>query len=304
MTKNQIFMELGPHAALPSDLDLIKATQDQVSSFWDNPSLMAPTKDPDSGVDLLALFEIELPLLKIISSKVDESTRIYFFTDSSKITEKVAKELSKFQAIINLTNIDQRALYLLEKYGVSVSLSVDASKPFKDFCADLDTVIDHRPGEIRFLNEDRVASKYTPLIIESTNTLYNAGDACMWFHTLCEATNLNASRVLQLFWQFMQENKTNDIFEAQDSFASSVVRDPDLLLALKSYMELHQAISYLSQTGQRPVAYLSFDPNVLNQLDDTNIHDFVRNNRSFDTEKEYELFFDDGQLFFEPLESL
>lgn len=140
---------------------------------------------------------------------------------------------------------------------------------------------------------------------EACDLFYTKGEACMWMHSLCEAADLTPTEVFEHFWSFCpdcgtMEYEGDGLYKLQDDFVRSLLSHRrQLLPALLSYIEFHQALSFLYETGDSPVAQLWYDPNTLSTLDDLDIRDFVRQNRPFAHPQNYQLYLDgDGNLMF------
>jgi radical SAM superfamily enzyme YgiQ (UPF0313 family) len=134
---------------------------------------------------------------------------------------------------------------------------------------------------------------YTPEEIEKALSLkkgcdlfYTKGQACMWIHTLCEAAGLRPSAVLKLFVSYCDalerhsvDPEQTDIFELQERFVRALLKKlgkSEYLEALRSFMELHQGIAFLQETGENPVIEISYELDELALLDTQSIQAFVR----------------------------
>lgn len=231
---------------------------------------------------------------------------------------------------------------LLNKYGIVYGLDLIYGLPFdtpESFARSLDFAISCKPSNIDIfrlavlpgtqlcekseefhLKFDRSA----PYLLESSPTfnrrgleaclrlkeacdfIYTKGEACMWFHSLCEASGLAPSETLGRFREFCPDFTAgmgcdaDEMYEIQDDFARWLLgKGNPMLPALLSYMELHQAISFIHCTGESPVVSLSYDPDALKDLDDSDIRDFARLRKPFRSKRDYQLFQnDDGSIAF------
>lgn len=144
---------------------------------------------------------------------------------------------------------------------------------------------------------------------ESCDRFYTQGNAAMWFQTACEGVEMSASEFLYSFHSFMQQHDPNgkaDIFELQDRFVRAIyhTRAKDALLpAMLSYMELHQGLSFLQETGESPVVELYFAPESLVELDTSSLDTFIRRNPSFKQPRPFAIYEDDGEYYFEEVKN-
>ncbi|MFA7129127.1 MAG: radical SAM protein [Sphaerochaeta sp.] len=124
------------------------------------------------------------------------------------------------------------------------------------------------------------------MLKEACDLFYTKGQACMWIHSLCEATELEASSIFAYFSAYMNylKNKKgidpqeNDIYELQEWFVRDLLKKLNkekYLSALLSFMELHQGISFLHETGEGPVIHIDYELDELALLDTLNIQKFV-----------------------------
>ncbi|MDD3366490.1 MAG: hypothetical protein PHS67_04425, partial [Sphaerochaetaceae bacterium] len=74
-----------------------------------------------------------------------------------------------------------------------------------------------------------------------------------------------------------------------------------LLPALLSYMELHQGIIHLQETGESPVVSLYYDADDLALLDTMNVKEFTRTYRAYEESIPYGIFMGDGTLYVEKI---
>ena len=121
---------------------------------------------------------------------------------------------------------------------------------------------------------------------DACDLLYTKGEASMWMHTLCEAAQCSASTVFSHFSTYTDFLRNNrhidptelDIYELQEQFVR------DLLKKLKrqkyqgpllSFMELHQGVAFLRETGENPVITIGYELDDLAKLDTMHIEKFV-----------------------------
>ncbi|MDD4397717.1 MAG: B12-binding domain-containing radical SAM protein [Sphaerochaetaceae bacterium] len=230
----------------------------------------------------------------------------------------------------------------LNKYGIVYGLDLIIGLPydsFQQFSKSLDFAISCRPSNIDIFRlavlpgtrlHDNAASfgieydKESPYLIKSSPTftsrdlklaerlksacdlLYTKGEACMWFHSLCQACSMTPSEVLEHFWVFCpdcgkMEYEGDELYALQDGFVKSMLSESKQLLpALLSYIEFHQALAFLYDNDEQPVASLWFDPNTLRLLDDMDINDFCREHQPDRKPQNYLLYLDgNGDLMFE-----
>jgi len=115
---------------------------------------------------------------------------------------------------------------------------------------------------------------------------------------------MKASQFFSQFATFMQdENISNedDTYEVQDMFISYIYRKKHLvhmLPILLSYIEMHQGISYLQETGDNPVVRLFYEPDELAQLDTLSIEWFNNKYKNNEMEREYYIYASGNQIFF------
>ena len=124
------------------------------------------------------------------------------------------------------------------------------------------------------------------MLKEACDLFYTKGQACMWIHSLCEATELEASSIFAYFSAYTTYLKTKkgrdsqeeDIYELQEWFVRDLLKKRNkerYLPALLSFMELHQGIAYLHETGESPVIHLDYELDELALLDSISIQKFV-----------------------------
>ncbi len=142
------------------------------------------------------------------------------------------------------------------------------------------------------------------LIKEACDIFYTKGNAVMWFHIMLDPLRMKASQFFSQFATFMQdENISNedDTYEVQDMFISYIYRKKHLvhmLPILLSYIEMHQGISYLQETGDNPVVRLFYEPDELAQLDTLSIEWFNNKYKNNEMEREYYIYASGNQIFF------
>lgn len=116
---------------------------------------------------------------------------------------------------------------------------------------------------------------------DACDLFYTKGQACMWINLLCRSLSITPSECFLRFYSWMKENNKNDeddIFQLQDEFVTNEFKKANmmnLLPAIKSFMELHQAIAYLYETGEMPLINLSYSPDELRFLDSISLSSFV-----------------------------
>jgi radical SAM superfamily enzyme YgiQ (UPF0313 family) len=142
------------------------------------------------------------------------------------------------------------------------------------------------------------------LIKEACDIFYTKGNAVMWFHIMLAPLNMRASEFLTLFASFMhkeQISSQDDTYEVQDMFISYIYKKKNLehmLTILLSYIEMHQGISYLQETGENPVVRLFYEPDDLAKLDNHSIEWFYDTYKNIEMEREYYIYASDNQIFF------
>ena len=121
---------------------------------------------------------------------------------------------------------------------------------------------------------------------DACDLLYTKGEASMWMHTLCEAAQCSPSTLFSYFATYTDFLKHNrdidpsemDIYELQEQFVR------DLLKKLKrqkyqgpilSFMELHQGVAFLRETGENPIITIGYELDDLAKLDTMHIEKFV-----------------------------
>lgn len=143
---------------------------------------------------------------------------------------------------------------------------------------------------------------------EACDLLYTAGRAVMWTHAACDALGMRPSRWFSEFADFMEVDSTyteEDIFTVQDAYVRHQFTThglSHLLSAMLSFMELHQGIAHLQDTGESPMVRLSYPPDILALLDTMDLNRFVEEQEPFDEPVEHMVFIEDDTLFIEPIQ--
>ncbi|NCB02152.1 MAG: radical SAM protein [Spirochaetia bacterium] len=147
------------------------------------------------------------------------------------------------------------------------------------------------------------------LVKEACDIFYTKGNAVMWFHIMLTPLQLSASRFFILFASFLVEehiSSDDDTYEVQDMFINRIYKEyrlSHLLPIVLSYIEMHQGISYLQETGENPVVALSYEPEALALLDNHSVTWFYDRYKDKGKEKEYYLYASNGQIFFNVLDN-
>lgn len=114
---------------------------------------------------------------------------------------------------------------------------------------------------------------------------YTKGQSCMWIHCILEALNITACNLFSLFVKWMDQtgrSEEEDIWVLQDDFVQSLfekTQNAKLLPAMKSFMELHQGICYVTDTCEPAQVDLSYRPEDLALLDEMSLAEFVKSNK-------------------------
>lgn len=114
---------------------------------------------------------------------------------------------------------------------------------------------------------------------------YTKGQSCMWIHCVLEALNISACNLFALFIKWMkQTGRTDDedIWILQDEFIESLfekTKNGKLIPAIKSFMELHQGICYVTDTGEPVELELSYTTDDLSALDRMSLQEFVKTHK-------------------------
>ena len=119
-------------------------------------------------------------------------------------------------------------------------------------------------------------------IKRAMDLFYTKGQACMWIHCILETLNITACNLFALFSKWFAQtgrSEDEDIWILQDDFVSSLfekTRNTKLLGALKSFMELHQALCFVTDTGEPVEIDLNYTADDLSKLDYTSLSEFVK----------------------------
>ena len=115
---------------------------------------------------------------------------------------------------------------------------------------------------------------------------YTKGQSCMWIHCILEALNITACNLFSLFSKWMQQTgrtEDEDIWILQDEFVESLfekTKNNKLLPAMKSFMELHQGLCYVTETCEPCEVELSYKPDDLAKLDSMSLSEFIRTHKT------------------------
>lgn len=140
-------------------------------------------------------------------------------------------------------------------------------------------------------------------IKDSMGLFYTKGQSCMWIHCILETLNITSCNLFSLFAKWMRQTgrtEDEDIWILQDEFVSSLfekTQNTKLLSALKSFMELHQGICYVTDTGESAQLDLKYSPDDLAQLDTMSLSEFVKTKKMHRCSPVVELD-DDGSICF------
>ena len=140
---------------------------------------------------------------------------------------------------------------------------------------------------------------------EACDLLYTKGEAAMWFNCACSGLDRKPSEVLKAFTEW-NHDETLSVFDLQDAFISYLytVRKLEAYLpALRSFMELHQGIAYMQNTGDPCIVELHYDPDTLALLDTWPLARFCDRHKSFDSPAYYQLYQAEDGMRFEQLDS-
>lgn len=135
---------------------------------------------------------------------------------------------------------------------------------------------------------------------------YTKGNAVMFIKVICDTFEMTPSDLFYDFNIFLENNYNEndvdeiDIFELQDIYINQLLQKhslkEDYKKALLSYIELHQGLSFYLDVASSPILSLWYEPNVLSLLDDTNIHTFIKRNKSFNKKKDYYIIGEPGNI--------
>ncbi len=121
---------------------------------------------------------------------------------------------------------------------------------------------------------------------EACDLLYTKGEASMWMHTLCEAAQCTPSTLFSYFATYTDflKNKRNieptelDIYELQEQFVRDLLKKLNRQKyqgPLLSFMELHQGVAFLRETGENPIITIGYELDDLAKLDTMHIEKFI-----------------------------
>ena len=119
----------------------------------------------------------------------------------------------------------------------------------------------------------------------SMDLFYTKGQSCMWIHCVLETLNISACNLFNLFNKWMKQtnrSQDEDIWILQDDFISSLfekTQNTRLLSAMKSFMELHQGLCFVTDTGEEAQLDLCYLPDELAQLDSMSLSEFVKTHK-------------------------
>lgn len=131
---------------------------------------------------------------------------------------------------------------------------------------------------------------------------YTKGQSCMWIHCILETLNITACNLFSLFVKWMDQtgrSDDEDIWILQDDFIQSLfekTRNSGLVPAMKSFMELHQGICYVTDTGEPVQVDLSYKPDDLAKLDSMSLAEFVKSTKVHRCSPT--IVFEDGEIRF------
>ncbi|MBQ0071433.1 MAG: radical SAM protein [Spirochaetales bacterium] len=118
---------------------------------------------------------------------------------------------------------------------------------------------------------------------DGMDMFFTKGQSGMWIHVALEALNMRASDLFLRFNNWMVENDRSDeedIWILQDEFITELFSEQgkeNLLPAMKSFMELHQGICFVTDTGEYAEVELSYSLDDLSDLDNMSLISFVEN---------------------------
>ena len=195
---------------------------------------------------------------------------------------------------------------------VIIGLPEDTIEKFKrtiDFCVSLKpsnidcfllsllpgTELAARAGELGLESHDNVERTIlrTPSFSESDieaalkikagmDLFFTKGQSCMWVHSVLETLGVSASDLFIRFMDWLNENhrdaEEEDIWILQDDFITDIFvpsRKRKLLDAMKSYMELHQGICFVTDTCETAEIDLHYSLEDLSNLDRLSLEEFV-----------------------------
>ncbi len=150
------------------------------------------------------------------------------------------------------------------------------------------------PGTEIYETRDTFALSYqkdSPYEVEETTTMsrddirtagkirrgcdifYTKGEAVMWFLRVIEVLELSAARFFLAFCEYLEDEKISDEYDTfvlQEEFIQKIYREKgkeSYLPLILSYVELHQGLCYLRDSGEEPVVTLAYPLEVLTRLD-------------------------------------
>lgn len=217
---------------------------------------------------------------------------------------------------------------------VIIGLPEDNIEKFKrtiDFCVSLKpsnidcfllsllpgTELAERAGELGLVSHDNVERTIlrTPSFNEKDieialkikagmDLFFTKGQSCMWVHSVLETLGVSASDLFIRFMDWVNENhrdtEEEDIWILQDDFITDLFVSSGkrkLLDAMKSYMELHQGICFVTDTCETAEIDLHYSLEDLSNLDKLSLEEFVttykKRNCHYDVVME-----DDGVRFY------
>lgn len=121
---------------------------------------------------------------------------------------------------------------------------------------------------------------------DACDLFYTKGEASMWLHTLCEAAQCTPSALfthVASYTDFIKEKQGSgqlgmEIYDLQEQFARSLLKKlkrEKYLPPLLSFMELHQGVAFLRETGENPVITIDYELDELALLDTMHIEKFL-----------------------------
>ena len=123
-------------------------------------------------------------------------------------------------------------------------------------------------------------------IRKGMDLFYTKGQSCMWIHCVLETLNITACNLFSLFVKWMEQTgrtEDEDIWILQDEFVQLLfekTKNSKLLPAMKSFMELHQGLCYVTDTCEGVTLDLSYRPEDLAVLDSMSLSEFVRTHKA------------------------
>lgn len=120
---------------------------------------------------------------------------------------------------------------------------------------------------------------------QGMDLFYTKGQSCMWIHCILETLNITACNLFSLFTKWMRQtnrSEDEDIWILQDDFVQSLFEktgNAKLIPAMKSFMELHQGICYVTDTCESVTLELAYRPEDLSNLDSISLSEFVKTHK-------------------------